>query len=490
MSSDRVPSKSEVMGWSPQQLADYLKRMNLSGCDKTVLKNSINGSRFVNLSDNDLQKFPKLQAPFISKISTEISKKEEKRCLFGKKSTPKYYEPDTSADVQGWGEDEFDNEDFDDDYESPFSGDEDGSVGDYESPNEEVDGNDYEPPPSEPTEDLPHKLCPPLPPGEYIDNHVRPRGLPPVLSPRPQVASLSPPVPAESASRRDPSPHGGGRPSAKYPPEPPQICRDSKPRRDQGFSPSPIRGPHRNTVDRPCSQALKPPPVPPSSASISRSSSSARPSHNRFNGGREQTHNEAPKHNIFPLQTKGLPPRPGLPGPPSRHPESVPLATASLPHRLKSALAEHRSSFSGAETQQFPAPPPPASLLQTQDLDPVWYVGKVTRGQAEGCLRRVQKDGVYLVRDSTRQLENQPFTLMVFYQDKVYNIQIRQQKQQFLLGTGLKAQEYFPSVGEIIAHYSSSPLLLIDAKNRSSNQQNQCVLSEPAGYYMTGPNRL
>ncbi len=51
------------------------------------------------------------------------------------------------------------------------------------------------------------------------------------------------------------------------------------------------------------------------------------------------------------------------------------------------------------------------------------------------------EDGAYLVRDSTRQLANQPFTLMVFYQDKVYNIQIRQQNQQFLLGTGLKVQE-------------------------------------------------
>lgn len=68
-----------------------------------------------------------------------------------------------------------DDEEFEDDYESPFSGDEEGSVGDYESPNEEVDGNDYEPPPSEPPEDLPHKLCPPLPPGDddYIGNHIR-----------------------------------------------------------------------------------------------------------------------------------------------------------------------------------------------------------------------------------------------------------------------------------------------------------------------------
>lgn len=62
-----------------------------------------------------------------------------------------------------------DDEEFDDDYESPYSGDEEGSGGDYESPNDDV-ANDYEPPPSEPPED--HKLCPTLPIGDsdYIGN--------------------------------------------------------------------------------------------------------------------------------------------------------------------------------------------------------------------------------------------------------------------------------------------------------------------------------
>lgn len=65
-----------------------------------------------------------------------------------------------------------DDEEFDDDYESPYSGNEEGSGGDYESPNEDLEGaNDYEPPPSEPPED--HKLCPTLPigDGDYIGNH-------------------------------------------------------------------------------------------------------------------------------------------------------------------------------------------------------------------------------------------------------------------------------------------------------------------------------
>ncbi|KAK2827994.1 hypothetical protein Q5P01_019028 [Channa striata] len=499
MSLDRVPPRSEVMGWSPVQLADYLKRVNLSGCDKTVLKNSISGSRFVNLSDNDLQKFPKTYAPMISKISNEISKKEEKRGLFCKKPTPKYHEQNIPADAQGWGDDEFDDEEFDDDYESPFSGDEEGSGGDYESPNEDVDGNDYEPPPTEPPDDLPAKLCRgqgPIGDDDYIDNHVQSRSNPPAVSPRPPTSTLAAPSPRparESSTGRDPSPHCGGRPPGKFAPEPPQIFRNNKPGRS---NPSPIRGPHRNTVDRPGTQAWKsqpdapdpptwskPPALPPNAAS------SARPSPSRFDGKREFSL-AAPKHNTFPLHNKGLPPRPGIPGPPSRHgdslPPNVPPPSASLPHKLQSAMAEHRASIGGSDSRQSFRPPPPAAATYMQELDSVWYVGKVTRGQAEGCLKRVNKDGAYLVRDSTRQQANQPFTLMVYYQGKVYNIQIRQQNQQFMLGTGLKAQECFPSVREIIGHYSQSPLLLIDAKNRSANQQNQCVLSDPAGYYMSG----
>ncbi|XP_037830416.1 lymphocyte cytosolic protein 2a [Kryptolebias marmoratus] len=216
MSSDRVPCRSEVMGWSPQQLAEYLKTMSVPGCDKVVLKNSINGSRFVSLTDIDLQKFPKIHAPMISKIRNDISKNEGKRGLFGKKPTPKYPEPETNTEG-GWGEDEFD-EDFDD-YESPYSDDRD-SVGDYESPDEDAAG-DYEPPPTEPSED--HKLCPsqPIGDGDYIDrrdNQRSSRGPPPAVVARPPVSTLSAPparMPGEASSRRDSSPHLARQPSAK-----------------------------------------------------------------------------------------------------------------------------------------------------------------------------------------------------------------------------------------------------------------------------------
>lgn len=59
----------------------------------------------------------------------------------------------------------------DDDYESPYSGDDAESVEDYELPNDDM-VNDYEPPPSQPLEEL--KMCPSLPvgDGDYIGKTI------------------------------------------------------------------------------------------------------------------------------------------------------------------------------------------------------------------------------------------------------------------------------------------------------------------------------
>ncbi|XP_028323163.1 lymphocyte cytosolic protein 2a isoform X2 [Gouania willdenowi] len=453
MSSMRTPCRADVMTWSPQQLSDYLNTLHLSGCDKAVLRNSISGSRFVNLSENDLQKFPRIHIPMISKISSEINKKEKKG-LFKKKLPPRFHQPETHV-AEGWGDDEFDD---DDDYESPRSDDEDGSdVQDYEDPDDADLSSEYEPPPTEQTEET--KLCPTLPlaEGDYIDK----RATPPALSPRPLTR------PQPGVFGRDSSPHRG-KPSANFPPGPPQILRHTKPGRAVGSSNlSPVRA--------------KPVVVPPPSASISRSNSSARPTANanRDDMWTEQTHDEAIKHKSFPLHNKSLPPRPGI----ARHGDSAPPvghSVRSLPHKLPSEMNEYRGMKS--DTQFTHLPPP--KTANSEDLDPRWYVGAVTRGRAEQCLKRLQKDGAYLVRNSTRQLNNQPFTLMVFYHNKVYNIQIRHEQQHFLLGTG-KVQERFQSVGDMIRNYSQAPLVLIDAKGQSFGQQNQCMLSEPVAGHMT-----
>ncbi|KAJ8798032.1 hypothetical protein J1605_016915 [Eschrichtius robustus] len=115
-------------------------------------------------------------------------------------------------------------------------------------------------------------------------------------------------------------------------------------------------------------------------------------------------------------------------------------------------------------------------------LNEDWYVSYITRIEAEAALRKINQDGTFLVRDSSRKTITNPYVLMVLYKDKVYNIQIRYQEesQVYLLGTGLRGKEDFLSVSDIIDYFRKMPLLLIDGKNRGSRYQ--CTLTYSAGY--------
>ncbi|XP_058271542.1 lymphocyte cytosolic protein 2a isoform X2 [Hemibagrus wyckioides] len=449
MSFDSIPSKSEVMGWDPPHLADFLRRRDLSGCDKVVMKCGMNGQRFLNMSDNDLQKFPKLHAPLISKISREINKKEEKRGFFQlRSSAPKYQEADLPVEDQGWGSEEFES---DDDYESPNSNDEgEGSGGDYESAADAgVDSdNDYEPPPSEPPDDLQHhQICAAKHSNsEYID--------------RSSVTSQPPVPPARPGPGPGPPLPAMGRPSivGSYP------RTEQSPQRTQR-PPPPDRSKKPGSLERSTNKG----------GNIPNERNAKPPGRQTLDPRPEFFDDGARSSFTFPhsKHARNPSPRPhGSGGPP----DSI-SQTASLPPRLPDAMR-------GVNSRIPPQPMRPSDLDSRgeQGMNPAWYVGQVTRGQAEGNLRHVNMDGAFLVRDSSKGSASQPYTLMVLYQNKVFNIQIRKAQDGFLLGTGLKSNEVFKSVTEIINQHMQMPLLLIDAKNRGTGQQNQCTLLHPAGF--------
>uniref|UniRef100_H0X6H9 Cytokine dependent hematopoietic cell linker n=1 Tax=Otolemur garnettii TaxID=30611 RepID=H0X6H9_OTOGA len=110
-----------------------------------------------------------------------------------------------------------------------------------------------------------------------------------------------------------------------------------------------------------------------------------------------------------------------------------------------------------------------------------WYVGEHSRRAAEAALMQENKDGTFLVRDCSTKSKAEPYVLVVFYGNKVYNVKIRflEGNQQFALGTGLRGDEKFDSVEEIIEHYKYFPIILIDGKDKTGSHREQCYLTQP-----------
>lgn len=143
------------------------------------------------------------------------------------------------------------------------------------------------------------------------------------------------------------------------------------------------------------------------------------------------------------------------------------------------------------------------------------------------------QDGAFLIRDSSKGCNEQPYTLMVLHQYKVYNIQIRfhGNRDGYSLGTGLKGIEVtasvylntslmndvvmktswvldfkmgcfhwfgenrqtfstnqlhvsqnFSSVVDMVTHHMDTPLFLIDGMDRGAGPQRECCLMHPAGF--------
>ncbi|XP_025889854.1 cytokine-dependent hematopoietic cell linker [Nothoprocta perdicaria] len=147
-----------------------------------------------------------------------------------------------------------------------------------------------------------------------------------------------------------------------------------------------------------------------------------------------------------------------------------PSATLLLPHDNKS-----KHSLVKREME---------SLVQPieKDLNKYeWYIGEYDRHEAEAALLQENTDETFLVRDCSKKSSAEPYVLVVYYGKKVYNIKVRflEESQQYALGTGLRGDDKFNSVKEIIDFYKYVPITLIDGKDKSGNQREQCYLTNP-----------
>ncbi|XP_009586105.1 PREDICTED: lymphocyte cytosolic protein 2 [Fulmarus glacialis] len=524
-----IPYRSDVVMWNPDDLAEYFRTLKYKDCEKVVRKHSINGQRFLNMSENDIQKFPKLRVPIVSKLSQEINRNEGRLSFFPKwAQTQKCPEnPGYSQEDGGWS-----SFDEDDDYESPDDDQEKEDEADYESPTEEPeeaehDSDGYEPPPSN-NDEAHHNV---IFPAKSLANNTDYIDRPPTTR-----SSHQPPVPPQ---RPGPSPvpasfGGRGASLPAFPPPPsnndlsrdrnikplkppaPSIDRSTKPPLDRLAPPfereSQASGRKPSFPEKPLTSQLRSlgeqlammpkPPVPPSDRYERGNPSPLRkqtpvkqgwPPH-RKNEEEDDTAPQRPvpqlslppySSNTFPSKSVKPPPKPGsnsMPGAERR--ESIGTWKC-----FGAAGNNSRSPSRGTADIRPPLPIPSRQTVHQTNveededsLNDEWYVAYVSRPEAEAALRKINKDGTFLVRDSSRKTATHPYVLMVLYRDKVYNIQIRYQEQNhiYLLGTGLKGKEDFSSVADIIDYFQRTPLLLIDGKDRGS--RNQCMLKYAAGH--------
>ncbi|EPQ04034.1 Lymphocyte cytosolic protein 2 [Myotis brandtii] len=479
MALRNVPFRSEVLAWDPDSLADYFRKLNYKDCEKAVKKHHIDGPRFLNLTENDIQKFPKLRVPILSKLSQEINKNEERRSIFAprKPQVHRFPEEIESHEEENGGWSSFEE----DDYESPNDDQDAEDDGDYESPNEEdqapvEDDADYEPPPSNDEEALQNSILPAKPFSNsnsmYIDRPLSGKcpQQPPVPPQRPMAALPPPPagrshtpLPTPQPNHEEPSRSRTPK-TAKLPA--PSIDRSTKPTLDRSLAP----------FDRePLTLGKKP----------------------VFSDKDEDDVHQRPlpqptllpmSSNTFPSRSNKPSPKPSLPsshmfGAFSESSSSFPQS-ASLPPNFSQGPGNRPPLRSEGRNFSLPIPTkpqPPSPGEEENSLSEEWYVSYITRPEAEAALRRINQDGTFLVRDSSRKTPSNPYVLMVLYKDKVYNVQIRyvEESHVYMLGTGLRGKEDFLSVSDIIDYFRKMPLLLIDGKNRGSRYQ--CTLTHSAG---------
>ncbi|XP_032770625.1 lymphocyte cytosolic protein 2-like [Rattus rattus] len=297
----------------------------------------------------------------------------------------------------------------------------------------------------------------------------------------------------------------------------PSIDRSTKPPLDRSLAPPLDREPllGKKPSDKPSAPLgrehlpkIQKPPLPPAMDRHERNErigplTARKPPVPRHGRGPDRRDNDEDDVHQRPL------PHPSLPSMssntfPSRSTKPSPKNRFPLPH-MPGAISESNIGFQQSaslpsyfsqgpssrppvrnEVRNLPLPvpnrpQPPSPGEEESPLDEEWYVSYITRPEAEAALRKINQDGTFLVRDSSKKTVNNPYVLMVLYKDKVYNIQIRYQEesQVYLLGTGLRGKEDFLSVSDIIDYFRKMPLLLIDGKNRGSRYQ--CTLTHAAG---------
>ncbi|XP_020508924.2 B-cell linker protein isoform X1 [Labrus bergylta] len=510
-----LPSREECEGWDQAQVALFMCKNKMPDCATVVNRLRINGRRLLNLSNSDMNKFSLIHQPQLQKIVQDIKKNDgsllNKLRRLKSKPVPKVPARDYRADDNRDCDDQLSDSDYDNDM--------------YEDPREQHDDS-YEPPPSH--KEFTTTPSASFPRGEYLDNSRN----------RPERLPRKPLRPSKASKQLPPEPPPGGSDDEDYinpdsndednyvepdenPPSNHVLLGGSRTGMDRPVMPSPLStrqsspGAHifpdqqdgslRRPTNRLCptpakhSPSLPPKPCPRIMKSATNVQEPTEEDEYEVCDPNDGSCNipvdGPPKFLPKPLPRERSPkpptrPRPNfkqrefesrtLPAMPTE-PKPQPKAFTLDLKRPKIPLP-HFTSYKAADREAVSAED--GSADQDKDADVLrkpWYDNTCDRKTADDVLLRSNKDGAFMVRKSSGQDALQPYTLVVFYNSRVYNIPIRfmSATQQYALGREKKGEEYFRSVAHIIENHQRNPLVLIDSQNNSKDATKLCHPVKP-----------
>ncbi|XP_030012571.1 B-cell linker protein isoform X2 [Sphaeramia orbicularis] len=401
----------------------------------------------------------------------------------------------------------------------------------YEDPHEDQDDS-YEPPPAHRVFSATPSTS--FPRGEYLDSCRNRPSRPPNQPLRPGKASKQlPPTPTHSAADEEdyvtPDDNNDDDNYVEPEDEPPtHNLQNPKSRvmsrtmRDRPMIPTPERSPSPDFYEVPDKEENSPAPPPSRLRPVPTTKSPSlppkpipRPNTRRCHltvqepTGEDEYEvcdpddgcNDKPAEGRPPVLPKPLP-RERSPKPPLRpRPESkprefesrtLPVINPELPptppkgysldqKRPKIPLPQftaHRQTDRGSVSAE--------NGVTDQDMDAdvyrkPWYAEACDRKTADDVLLRCSQDGGFMVRKSSGQDAQQPYTLVVFYKGRVYNIPIRYipTTKQYALGREKRGEEYFSNVSHIIENHQRIPLVLIDSQSNTKDATKLCLPVKP-----------
>lgn len=381
------------------------------------------------------------------------------------------------------------SDDFDSDYENP---DEHSDSEMYVLPAEEPGDDSYEPPPAEQETRAVHPALP-FPRGEYVDNRSSQRQSPPFsksLPSKPSWPSAKTRLPATL-----PVPIALKKP--QVPPKPKDLLEN------EADYVVPVEDEDENYI-HPTETTSLPSEKAPTVNRSTKPGNSAKPASppaaasGRNIGAWDSRSSSSP---VVPCPLPRVGKKPAVPLktvtsqqnassiceekpiPAERHRGSShrqdavqsPVFPPSQKHIPQKPIPLPRFSEGGSPTVDGPLPSfLPNFTLSEQEADvhyKPWYAGACDRKSAEEALHKSNKDGSFLIRKSSGHDSKQPYTLVVFFNKRVYNIPVRfiEATKQYALGRKKNGEEYFGSVAEIIKNHQHSPLVLIDNQNNTKD---------------------